>query len=92
MLGGYRETRIGYLWEPEGNRPLGRQRRKWVNNIKMDLGEIELEVGGGRGLDWSGSGQEQVESSCDYGNEPSASIKRCEVLEWLHNRRPLELY
>jgi hypothetical protein len=23
--------------KPEGNRPLGRQRRKAVNNIKMDL-------------------------------------------------------
>jgi hypothetical protein len=23
-----------------GNRPLGRQRRKWLNNIKMDLREI----------------------------------------------------
>jgi hypothetical protein len=22
---------------PEGKRPLGRPRRKWVNNIKMDL-------------------------------------------------------
>jgi hypothetical protein len=26
--------------KPEGKRPLGRQRRTWVNNIKMDLGEI----------------------------------------------------
>jgi hypothetical protein len=25
---------------PEGKRPLGRPRRRWVNNIKMDLGEI----------------------------------------------------
>jgi hypothetical protein len=23
--------------KPEGKRPLGRPRRKWVNNIKMDL-------------------------------------------------------
>jgi hypothetical protein len=22
---------------PEGKKPLGRQRRRWVNNIKMDL-------------------------------------------------------
>ena len=33
--------------KPEGKRPLGRQRRKWEDNIKMDL----QEVGGGRG-DW----------------------------------------
>jgi hypothetical protein len=25
---------------PEGNRPLGRPRCKWVDNIKMDLREI----------------------------------------------------
>ena len=32
---------------PEGKRPLGRPRRRWEDNIKMDL----QEVGGGRG-DW----------------------------------------
>jgi hypothetical protein len=26
--------------KPEGKRPLGRPRRRWVNNIKMDLREI----------------------------------------------------
>jgi hypothetical protein len=26
--------------EPEGKRPLGRPRRRWVDNIKMDLAEI----------------------------------------------------
>jgi hypothetical protein len=25
---------------PEGKRQLGRPRRRWVDNIKMDLGEI----------------------------------------------------
>jgi hypothetical protein len=25
---------------PEGNRPLARPRRRWVDNIKMDLREI----------------------------------------------------
>jgi hypothetical protein len=33
--------------KPEGKRPLGRPRRRWENNIKIDL----QEVGGGRG-DW----------------------------------------
>jgi hypothetical protein len=33
--------------KPEGKRPLGRPRRRWENNIKMDVKEI----GGGRG-DW----------------------------------------
>jgi hypothetical protein len=27
--------------KPEGKRPLGRPTRSWVNNIKMDLGDIE---------------------------------------------------
>jgi hypothetical protein len=37
--------------------------------------------------------EEIVWSSVDWiecGNEPSASIKCCEVLEWLHNRWCLE--
>jgi hypothetical protein len=26
-----------FVGKPEGNRPLGRTRCRWVNNIKMDL-------------------------------------------------------
>jgi hypothetical protein len=26
--------------KPQGKRPLGRQRRRWVDNIRMDLGEV----------------------------------------------------
>jgi hypothetical protein len=37
----------------EGRRPLGRPRRRWLGNIKMDLLEIGL---GWCGLDWSSSG------------------------------------
>jgi hypothetical protein len=33
--------------KPEGKRPLGRPRRRWVDNIKMDLGEV-----GWGGVDW----------------------------------------
>jgi hypothetical protein len=33
--------------KPEGKKPLGRPRRRWEDNIKMDL----QEVGGSRG-DW----------------------------------------
>jgi hypothetical protein len=28
---------------PEGKRPLGRLRRRWEDNIKMDLGEIGID-------------------------------------------------
>jgi len=34
--------------KPEGRRPLGRPRRRWVDNIMMDL----QEVGCGTGLGW----------------------------------------
>jgi hypothetical protein len=30
--------------EPEGKRPLGRPRHRWINNIKMDFLEIGLSV------------------------------------------------
>jgi hypothetical protein len=33
--------------KPEGKRPLGRHRRRWLNNNKMDLREI-----GWDGMDW----------------------------------------
>ena len=33
--------------EPEGKRPLGRPRRRWEDNIKMDLQEVGCE-----GMDW----------------------------------------
>jgi hypothetical protein len=40
--------------KPEGKRPLGRPRRRWVNNIKMDLGKT---VRGGVG--WIGLAQDR---------------------------------
>jgi hypothetical protein len=36
--------------KPEGKRPLGRPRRRWIHNIKMDLLEIGLGVVGWIGL------------------------------------------
>jgi len=33
--------------KPEGKRPLGRPRRRWEDNIKMDLQEV-----GREGMDW----------------------------------------
>jgi hypothetical protein len=35
--------------KPEGKRPLGRPRRRWVDNIKMDSGEV-----GWGDVDWIG--------------------------------------
>ena len=35
------------VWKPGGKRPLGRPRRRWEDNIKMDLQEV-----GCGGMDW----------------------------------------
>jgi hypothetical protein len=40
------------VWKPERRRKLGRPRRRWEDNIKMNL----RDVGWGHGLDQSGSG------------------------------------
>jgi hypothetical protein len=40
--------------KPEGKRPLGRPRRRWVDNIKMDLREI-----GWDGVDWIDMAQDR---------------------------------
>jgi hypothetical protein len=40
-----REKRKVYkvlVGRPEGKRPLGRQRSRWENGIRIDLGEIDL--------------------------------------------------
>jgi hypothetical protein len=44
------------LWvgKPEGKRPLGRPRRRWMDNIKMDLLERGLNV-----VDWIGLAQDR---------------------------------
>jgi hypothetical protein len=47
---------------PEGKRPLGRPRRRWVDNIKMDLREI-----GWDGVDW-------IDMACEHRTEPSGPI------------------
>jgi hypothetical protein len=40
--------------KPEGKRPLGRPRRRWIDNIKMDILEIGLSV-----VDWIGLAQDR---------------------------------
>jgi hypothetical protein len=40
--------------KPGGKRPLGRPRRRWINNIKMDLIEIGVNV-----VDWIGLVQDR---------------------------------
>jgi hypothetical protein len=55
-VAGMGETRNAYrilMGKTEGNRPLRRARRRWVDNIKMDLKKDRM---GWYGLDQSGSG------------------------------------
>jgi hypothetical protein len=40
--------------KPEGKRPLGRPRRRWIDNIKLDLLEIGSSV-----VDWIGLAQDR---------------------------------
>jgi hypothetical protein len=32
-----------FVWRPKGKRPLGRPRRRWEDNIKMDLRETGID-------------------------------------------------
>jgi len=40
--------------KPEEKRPLGRPRRRWVDNIRMDLQEVECGY-----MDWTGLDQDR---------------------------------
>ena len=44
-MGEGRVVRRVLVGEPEGKRPLGRPRRRWEDNIKMDLREVGGSVG-----------------------------------------------
>ena len=59
----------------DGKRPLGRPRRRWVDNIRMNL-----QVGCGY-VDWIGLFQDRDRwRTLECGNEPSGSIKGGEFL------------
>jgi hypothetical protein len=75
-VAGKGEMRNAYgilVGKPEGKRPQGRPRRRWVDNIRMDL----------RGIGWDGMDCIDLvrEGSCEHGNEPSGSIKCWEILD-----------
>ena len=62
------------MGKPEGKRPLGRPRRRWVDNIRTDLQEVGCGYGNWIGL-------AQVADACECGDEPSGSIKCGEFLD-----------
>jgi len=43
------------MGKPEGRRPLGRPRRRWVDNIRMDLQEVDVCI-------WTGLGWPRIET------------------------------
>ena len=57
--------------KPTGKRPLGRPRRRWEDNIRMDLEEIGINAG-----NWVDSAQDRklLESHCECGIEPPGSL------------------
>ena len=64
--------------KPGGNRPLGRPRLRWEDNIKMDLQEVGVRV-------FTGSSWLRIGTvgghSCECGNEPPGFIKCVEYLD-----------
>ena len=77
------ERRVAYrivVAKHERRRPLGKPRKSWEDNIKMDLQE-----GGWRGMDWVLLAQDKgrAAGSCEQNNKPSGSLKCGEFLDWL---------
>jgi hypothetical protein len=74
---GRRGTHISYCWrKPGGKRSLRRPRRKWVDNIKMDLGEI-----GWSGVDWIDLAQDR-----DQWRALVSAVGEWIILRWILER------
>jgi hypothetical protein len=72
-MGEKRDTYRLLVGKPEGKKPLERPRRRWVDNIRMDLGEV-----GWGNVDWIDLAQDRKrwrESSCEFGIEPLGFTK-----------------
>jgi hypothetical protein len=54
LMGERRGPYRALVGKPEGRRPLGRPRRRWEDNIKMDLREV-----GWGGMDWINLAQDR---------------------------------
>jgi hypothetical protein len=77
--GTYGEGRGAYrvlVWRPEVKRPLGRPRRRWEDNIKIDLGEIGID-----GEKWIRLAQDRFQWRvfCEHSDEPSGSVRRWDI-------------
>ena len=66
------------LGKPEGKRPLGRPRRRWEDNIKMDL----QEVGGGCG-DWMELAQDRDRWRALVSTVMNLRVPKIREISWL---------
>jgi hypothetical protein len=62
-MGEGRDVHRVLMGKREGKRPMGRPRRRWEDNVKMDLREVWGRCGWGQG---------QVAGTCEYGEELSS--------------------
>ena len=53
-MGDVRRVYRVLVWKPEGRRPLGKPRRRWVDNIRMDRQVVECGY-----MDWIGLAQDR---------------------------------
>ena len=68
------------MGKPEGKKSPERSRRRWEDNIKMDLQEV-----GCGGMDWIELYQDRdrLVDICECGNENLGSLKCGGFLDWL---------
>jgi hypothetical protein len=71
--------------KPEGKRPLGSPRRRWVVSIKRDLTEI-----GWNAMDWIEMAQDRDQWRALVNTVMNPRLHCWEVLEWLLNWRLLK--
>jgi hypothetical protein len=73
--------------KPEGKRPLGRTKHKWVDNIKIDLREIVWDV-----MYWIDLAQDRDQWRALVNTVMNLRVfyKCWEVLEWLYNWKLLK--
>jgi transposase len=69
--------------KPEGKRPQGRPRRRWVDNIKMNILDIGLD-----GVDWIGLAQDRYR----WRVLVNGFHKMLGTTEWLYILWPFEWY
>jgi hypothetical protein len=86
-MGEKRNTYRLMVGKAEGKKSLGRPRRRWLDNIRMDLGGMRC-----GDVDWIGLAQDRDmwRALVNAVMNLRGSIKCWESIEWLHNRWLLE--